>query len=352
MNTGVAVAVNGQVDEELTEAGRIEVYERMGRLTEFRLVYTADIIDGEIPSLVDSRLDAGVQIDIDVSLDNRTHRLVRGRVTGQSIRLRHGGAGSSVEVEGYDSGILMDRVDKSVVWKDVTDSDAVRSILSEYGLTADVETTAAGHFEAKHTLVQRSTDLQFLRKLARRNGFLFWITCDDLGLETAHFKKPPLEDTSPLSLAINLDSPALESFEARWDIEKPTSVVGRQLDLSTKNVIDGAASDHPLADLGDASLAAVAPDERSIHVVPPVDDSGDLTGRSAGVLTETSWFVSASCATTPQRAGGIIRAHGMVAIAGAGRRHSGRYFVSGVRHTITADSHTMALELLRNAWST
>ncbi len=98
-------------------------------------------------------------------------------------------------------------------------------------------------------------------------------------------------------------------------------------------------------------MAAVAPEERSIHIAPPVDDAGDLTGRSAGVLTETGWFVSASCATTPQRAGGVIRAHTLVTIAGAGRRHSGRYFVSAVHHTITADAHTMAIELLRNAWS-
>jgi hypothetical protein len=276
---------------------------------------------------------------------------VHGRVTGQSVRLLHGGAGSSVDVQGYDSAVLMDRADKSVIWKDVTDSDAVSSILGGYNLTPDVETTSAGHFENKHTLVQRSTDLQFIRKLARRNGFLFWLTCDDQGLETAHFKKPPLQDSSPLRLVINFDPPAMNSFEVRWNVEQPTSVTGLQMDQANKNIMDAAASGNPLADLGDMSLAAVAPEERSIHIVPPVDDSGDLVDRSKGVLTETSWFVNASCSTTPQRAGGIIRAHSIVEIVGAGSRHSGRYFVCGVRHTITADSHTMDIELLRNAWS-
>ena len=45
-----------------------------------------------------------------------------------------------------------------------------------------------------------------------------------------------------------------------------------------------------------------------------------------------------------------MRAHTVVELQGAGIRHSGKYFVGGVRHTIDADRHRMELELLRNAW--
>jgi hypothetical protein len=36
-------------------------------------------------------------------------------------------------------------------------------------------------------------------------------------------------------------------------------------------------------------------------------------------------------------------------VNGAGRIHSGKYFVWSVRHTITADSHRMRFVLVRNA---
>ncbi len=45
-----------------------------------------------------------------------------------------------------------------------------------------------------------------------------------------------------------------------------------------------------------------------------------------------------------------MRAHTVVEVNGAGTRHSGKYFVAGVRHTIDSESYLMELELLRNAW--
>ena len=37
-------------------------------------------------------------------------------------------------------------------------------------------------------------------------------------------------------------------------------------------------------------------------------------------------------------------------LLGAGGRHSGKYFVASVKHTIDGAEHRMAAELLRNAW--
>jgi len=351
MNISVTVAVDNQVDDELTEAGEIEVYERMGEATTYRLRLSADIADGDMPFLVDDRVGPGSMIDIEVTVDNETCHLVHGPVTGQNITLEHGGAGSTVDVEGSDRTVEMDRVNKPVVWQDVTDSDVAHSILGSYGLTPDIEVTNAGHYEKKHNLVQRNTDLQFIKQLARRNGFLFWLTCDGPGLEAAHFKKPPLNGSPAAKLLINFNPPTIESLSIDWSAEYPTSVTGLQLDLSNKNTIDAARSGNPLTDLGETALEAISTEERSAHVVPPVDDSGDLIGRSNGVLTETSWFVNASCKTTPQLVGALVRAHTVVELLGAGSRHSGRYFVSGVRHNITAGSYTMDIELIRNAWS-
>jgi hypothetical protein len=87
-----------------------------------------------------------------------------------------------------------------------------------------------------------------------------------------------------------------------------------------------------------------------MHFAPAVDDQGALNARSKGVLREAQWFINATCHTSLHRLCKIVRNHTIVSVVGAGSRHSGKYYVTGVRHKIDAADHNMDLELARNAW--
>ena len=350
MGLAIAIALDGQPDEELAQATRVEVSEQAGQATSYRHRYNADISGGDLPLLVDSRLDPGSELSILVPVAGTTHCLVKGPVCGQQLHLQHGGAGSWLEVLGADASVAMDRETKTTIWSDVTDSDAVSTILGGYGYTPDIESTSAGHYERKHVLVQRDSDLRFVRRLARRNGCFFWITCDEQGLETAHFKRPELDGEAAAQLDINLASPSIQGLDLTWDVERPSSVVGAQLDLNTKEELDGDVAVTPQTILGSDSLQAITGDTRSVHLVAPVDDSGDLRARGEGVLIESDWFIRATCQTSLETLGKLVRAHTLVEVRGAGSRHSGSYFVAAVRHTIDATAHMMDLTLIRNGW--
>ena len=224
MNLGISIRVNGAPDETAAAASSLEVMERVGHPTNYRLEYNLDIADGDFPLLKEGTFGPGSEISVLVPSSDATECLVKGPVYGQQIRFEQGGAGSSLVVLGADSLIKMDREDKAVAWSDLTDSAAVTSILSQAGFVPDVETTQAGHFELKHTLIQRETDLAFVRRLARRNGNLFWLSCDEFGVETAHFKRPVLEDKAACDLVINLTDPRsnVTSLEISFDVERPT----------------------------------------------------------------------------------------------------------------------------------
>jgi len=45
-----------------------------------------------------------------------------------------------------------------------------------------------------------------------------------------------------------------------------------------------------------------------------------------------------------------VRAQTVINLRGAGTRFSGKYFVTGVKHTIDAAQHRMEVELSRNGW--
>jgi hypothetical protein len=350
MPLGVAIAVGGSVDDSLGDATWVEVYERVGRPTAFRIRFEFEAGSSDFGRLTDSRLDAGSELSILVPGNGGNECLVKGPVGSQRIHFEHGGAGSYVEVQGHDSTIAMDRQAQSTMWTDVNDSDAVSSILMSYSMVADVESTSAGHYENKHALVQRESDLSFVRRLARRNGFAFWVSCDAVGIQTAHFKKPPVDASPSLDLLINRTSPNLALLDLTWDVNRPTSVEGKQVDLNTLEDLDGGTSTSPLSAMAASDLASITGDTRSIFLSAPVDDAGDLQSRSAGALVDSYFFIRATGETSREQLGRPVRAHTVVNVEGAGSRHSGRYFVGGVRHTIDAAKHRMELELLRNAW--
>lgn len=350
MNAGISIEVNGAPDEDLLKASKIEVHEQLDGTTYYSLLYPEDVTEGDFSRLADERFSPAAVISISVNVDNETVCLVRGPVFSQSIQIRHGGHGSTVEVKGADSSITMDREFRSVVWPDTTDSDVVNSILANYSLLPDVDSTDTRHIETKHSLVQRETDLKLVQRLARRNGCYFRITAESPAGETAHFKRVQLDTTPVTELKINGQEPNIQSLSIQFDVERPTSVAGLQLDVNTKSDINGDLQQSTMQNLGEKSLRDITGDTRSVQLAPPADDAGDLQARGEAALAESGWFIKASCSASIHKVKTVIRPADIVVIDGAGSRHSGKYLVAAVRHTITDDDHSMDLELVRNGW--
>lgn len=347
-----AVKVNGTADPSIASgASYVEVHERMGEPTAFRIRFQADVADQDIPLLSDPRFDPGSEISVFVIVDQIATCLIRGPVSGQQASLAHGGAGSYVDVLGGDASITMNRKLRSHGWIG-RDSDAVRAILRDYPkLAADVADTPASHEEVGHTLNQFDTDLRFIQRLARRNGFVFWVDADGQGNQTAHFKRLPLDAPPAARLTLNLDPPVIKQLELGWDVERPTSAQGMQVRLSDKSDLDGAVPRSPLTPLAALALADIVTDVRDTHVAPPADDAGDLRARGEGALIDAAWFVTARGEAQHEAVGAILRPCTVIDLQGVGKRHSGKWLVAGVRHTLDASTHRMEFELLRNSWS-
>jgi len=354
MAEGFSILFAGSINASLGNPVGVEVYECVGQPTSFRLNYTVDISQGDLPLLKESNLSAGSEITVLVPLGNGLAGLVKGPVRGQQIHLEHGGEASVLDIIGADSTLAMDREDKAHVWSDATDSQVVTTILQQQGFkNLDIEATPATHAESKHSLVQRGTDLRFVRRLAARNGFLFWVTYDPgTKTETAHFKRPPLGDAPANELIINLNEPKanLDALDIVWDAEAPASASAAQLDLNTGNGMDGSASESPLTALAATKFSTIGALPRSLHLSVPVDDTGDLLSRSGGALIDAGWFVRARGQTSARVLGNVLRAHTVVNVRGVGARHSGKWFCHSVRHLIDAVEHQMEFELVRNGW--
>jgi phage protein D len=286
----------------------------------------------------------------------RAQCIFDGYVLSHKIRLETGITNSRLVVWGQDASWLMNLTEKVKEWVDLTDADVANAIFSDYGITPadhNAEDDSPSHTEAGHSLMQRGSDIQFLRTLARRNGKVCRVVCADKpGKRTGYFAKPRLDGDPVVAITVNdPENWTVNSLDIEWDATRPTSVVARQA-LFTDSDPDGVSadtSDSGFPPLGDRGLADFTGKPLTVLLAAPVDDGGELTLRARSVLRESAWFVRCEGDADAERLGVILRAGMLVAISGIGALHSGRYLVWSVRHTISPDAHSMRFALVRNA---
>lgn len=353
MGLDILICVDDVPNENLTQkVNSVEVYEKMDSNTTYKLNFAIDVCDGDIAQTIEADTALDRILSVLANVNDNLVCLVKGPVTVQQTQLKHGGAGSSMHVEGEDTGQNMDQIPVFQVTDTGTDSEIATNIISRNNqMIPNVESTPdSTHNEDNHSHIQRESDLNLLRNLARRNGFHFWITYSNTGVATGHFKPRSLDEEPANTLIVNNENNNIDLLQITSDSTRPSRTEGRQLDVRTLSVIGGETT---LEDtfLGSSGLSDLnGSEQQTIHLAPVVDDAGALTARSRGALRDAQWFIKATCQTSLHRLCNIVRAHTIVKVEGAGSRHSGKYYVTGVKHRIDAAAHVMDLELERNAW--
>jgi len=351
MSLGFDILPNGAPDPTMPLPKAVEVVEAVGAWTTYRLTYDFNIEEQDLLLLKNEKLDPESELAIRVPDGEASAILVKGPVTQQQIEIVTGGEGSTVDVYGGDVTVALARESKVRVWPSTTDSAALMEVLGSLTPQITLPSTVV-HDETKNSLLQRETDLSFVRRIARRNGCWFWLTYDPLlALPTAHVKRPPVEDPPAADLNLNGAERNIDSVSIEWDVERAVAASSSHLDVRALSDMNGDVDRSPITGLADKALADIAVSVRKSQLSVPVDDAGDLIVRSEAALIDAGWFVRASVTARYSVLKKVLRAHTVVNLNGAGTRHSGKYLVSRVAHQIDADDHVMNAELIRNGWN-
>ncbi|WP_068076540.1 hypothetical protein [Novosphingobium lentum] len=288
--------------------------------------------------------------------DGQAHCLIDGFVLAQDLHLDAGASASTLKITGQDASWLMNMTETVREWADVTDGAAANTIFGDYGFTPDpanLDDDSAAHTSDTASLMQRASDAQFLRDLARRSGKLFRVFCTDKpGERTGAFVTPSVAGEPALMLALNpSDDANIGPLQITWDVMRPSSVTAQQLLFSDASgeASGGETTASGLADLDAKNLAAFAGQPVSTLLTTQAGDAETVALRAQSVLRESGWFVRCEGSTDAVRLGAIMRAGTVVQVNSAGSLHSGKYFVWSVRHHITANAHEMKFVLMRNA---
>lgn len=313
--------------------------------------------DGDLTFVADPRFKPFANLALVAQLeDGQPECLFDGYVLSHKVHLETGITASTLKVWGQDAEWLMNLEEKAREWADLTDADVASSIFGEYDIapaSANSDDDSPAHNEAGHTLMQRGSDIQFLRRLARSNGKVCRVACaGQPGERTGYFAKPSL-DGEPIA-TLSLNDPEVWSVDALdidWDVTHPTAVKARQA-LFTDDAEDGVGSeptDSGLSLLDARGAADFAGRPMTVLLTAPVDDAGELSLRATAVLRDAGWFVRCEGEADVARVNAILRAGTVVQLDGLGSLHSGKYFVWSVRHRIDSEAHKMRFVLVRNA---
>jgi hypothetical protein len=312
---------------------------------------------GDLTMVGDDRFKPFANVTVVVTPDGGdAHCLFDGYLLSSKLHLGAGTVASTLDVWGQDASWLMNLDERVHEWADMSDGDVANAIFSDHGITPDDRNTSDDspvHTEDHHTLMQRASDIVFLRRLARANGKLCRVACRDTpGARYGTFARPKLDGDPDVTISmVDPGNPGVDALDVAWDVTRPTTVKARQA-LFDDGSEDGAGAeetDSGLATLDARALADFAGRPMTALLTAPVDSADELSFRAKAMLADGAWFVRCEGEADLGKLGKVLRVGMIVRLDGIGALHSGKYLVWSVRHTITGVSHRMKFVFLRNA---
>lgn len=253
-------------------------------------------------------------------------------------------------VVAMDPSVLMNLEEKVRPWPDMSDSDIAAAIFSEYGFAAEVKDSQPVRPDNEHRTMQRSTDIQFLQQLAKRNGYECYVETAPTGEIAGHFH-PPKTDQKPQGvLTVNMGQDTnVSAFTVRNDMLRPTTVKVKGLEV--ESLSDQPAESQQQSDDAMGSGTALAAERPRVVLLTGngLARAGELQTAAQAVVDRSGWAIRAEGELNASTYGAVLRAKRTVSVRGVGRVLSGTYYVDRVLHIFTSEGWTQRFSLRRNA---
>jgi phage protein D len=277
--------------------------------------------------------------------------LINAYVIGTSGEFSNQPGHSVFDVVAMDATVLMNLEEKVRAWPDMTDSDIAAAIFGDYGFTPQVKQTQPSRQEVDYITTQRGTDIQFLRYLARRNGYEVYVETNPAsGDVEGHFHPPQLDQPPQTALTVNMgETTNVNTFKARFDMLRPTFAQVTGLDIETQSEQPAQIESQALTGLGGESTLSSDRPRRVLLSQTGLAQTGELQTYAQAVVDRSAWTITAEGELNTAAYNGVLRAKRPVNVRGAGRQFSGTYYVERVLHTFTGEGYTQKFSLRRNA---
>jgi len=348
------IKVNGSplTTATMDKLSRLEVSTSLGVPAMFELCFHDE--DLSLTEGSAFTLGAAMVIDlVDADDPNNPVTVMNGEITAIEPEFAEN-LSAMLTIRGYDKSHRLNRATKSVVHVQKTDSDIVTTLCSSAGLSATVEATTQVY---KHVFQDNQTDLAFLHKLAKRNGYEILVDGS-----TLYFRKPT-GALGQVSLEWGKD---LRSFQPRLSAARQVNqVTVKGWDVGTKQAIVGQAttsSTQPAIGFGQwggqAAQSAFSSATR-VEVRRPVETQAEADTLAKAILDQ----INAEFVVADGISFGLpnLVAGKKVNITKVGAKFGGNYIVTAATHilvpnepyethfTVEGADHRLVVDLVEEA---
>lgn len=335
------ITVNGTAIPTEYQVASIEIEQTANRIARASIVLPdgdASTQDFAISSA--ATFVPGASISIQLGYDNTNSEVFSGIITGQRLSLT-AGSGSTLEVECRDKAIMLTVGRKSSAYASSKDSDAISTILSNAGLTADVAATTP----QQEALIQYdSSDWDFIVTRAEINGLLV-LTQNG----TVKVFDPLTQSDPTVTITQGID---LFGFDGTLDaVGQLDEVTANAWDPGTLKLINATAN-ASFAGPGNLTTKklAGAMGQATVNLRTAGAETNDgLTGWAKAQVAKSTLAKIVATATVQGRSD-LVPAQ-TVTLAGLGDRFNGTHLITGMRHRLRDGNWTCDLLLgLERQW--
>ena len=271
-------------------------------------------------------VDFGKEIEIELGPPGSTRRVFKGRITGLEAQFpKERPPELTVLAEDRFQDLRMER--RTRTFEDSTDSDAMNEVISQHGLTADIDVDGPTH----RVLVQvNQSDLAFLRERAAAVDAELWL--DD---STVHVQARARRDAGTVTLTYGAE---LLEFTVLADLAHQRSKVKVSgWDVGNKEALDVEADESAVSSELDSRRSGGAVLGQALaERIERVGLNTPLSQEEAQALADAHYrrrarrFVAGTGVADGNPA---LQVGGTIDVLGVGPLFEGKYYTTLVRHT-------------------
>lgn len=300
-------------------------------------------------SLDENQFQLWSPVTISAGFDDNNEELMRGFITHIKPHFQANPEQAYLEIWGMDASVMMDRVEKLFAWLNKKDSDIASQIFSDYQLTPQITDTEVLHDEAVSTIIQRETDMQFLKRLALRNGYECYVQGD-----VGYFGPPTIDEEPQPVLAVHFGKETnIHNFSIQADAMAPVNVGMFAIDPLNKEVreVNTEAPEQTVLGTNDtATLLKAGMDPAQVYVSHNgTMGETEMHRLCRGLYDRSEWFISAEGEVTGNNYNHVLVPRKPVTVKGVGEVYSGIYYINHVTHVFSAVGYKQLVRMKRNA---
>ncbi len=293
----------------------------------------------DYPLLQETRVRPFNRVVLNVLFGITPQPIIDGIITNHQLAPGDDPGSSKLTVTGEDLTVMMDLEKQAREYPNLSDQLIVFFILLDYlapwGILPQVEIPANQQVRTVNqqtaNQTQNYTDLEYVKKLAERNGFVFYLDSGPAPLvNTAYWGPPNRRGTRQGALSVNMGPDTnVESISFKYDELTPKKVTFTR-ESGSEETVERTTRTPPLA-----TRIPTARKRDFLAAVP--DGTTDAEKRSkaqAAVDKSFDEVVTATGTLDALRYGRILKPRGLVDLRGAGEHYDGTFYVKSVTHKI------------------